>query len=398
MLFRSRPVKGEKPKYGRQLKKVSKHIGSLVDALPDPAASAEGTPAYDEKAVDHALSQLPCLFVNKPRLEDKKERELLAAIRAQAKDLAAEGKVHYDQCLRALQPHAEAFLSPAPGSKDAPKWPESDCNRLSKLMVVLLWAHMRDKHVPVEKAHEEVGKGFNPAKATRTALARVIYWELKGRVDSRTDEPFKTAEQDSPLSHDPASPQLQDVMRQVVFVDPEKPPAAWDDNIMLCVIAGNVLENALDLAVFRNQLRVVGIPLDAWLLEREEHLFNCAGRETFEPWLTPGFLEETVKSMWRLSGSMFGATEITYETLAADLREPDVDRVKRAVRRIGIASRTRDERGAAQYAIRFSHGTWRWQPEETEEVNAIGKALMTREQVREIVSKLTPPTEDVEPR
>jgi hypothetical protein len=55
--------------------------------------------------------------------------------------------------------------------------------------------------------------------------------------------------------------------------------------------------------------------------------------------LNKGYLLRTVKGMWALSTGIFGASQFSYDELAAYLGEHDVKRVKTAARRIATVCR-----------------------------------------------------------
>jgi len=61
--------------------------------------------------------------------------------------------------------------------------------------------------------------------------------------------------------------------------------------------------------------------------------------ETFEPIFHKQYLLNVCASMWKLSTQIFGSSVLSYEDLAADVREPNVSRIKMAVRRLQIVTR-----------------------------------------------------------
>lgn len=135
------------------------------------------------------------------------------------------------------------------------------------------------------------------------------------------------------------------VLGQVKLVPGEKDPKVkpdedrWPARKILAVIMGDVLNNVRALAAVQERLAIVGTPLRAWLIEFKEHLFNIWGEETFEPIFTREHLREVAERMWNLSTQIFGQSLFTYENLADDLRESDVDKVRKAVRRVAIVTR-----------------------------------------------------------
>lgn len=119
----------------------------------------------------------------------------------------------------------------------------------------------------------------------------------------------------------------------------------WHPRRVLAIVLSDVLKNARALFSVRSDLSAVGIPLHAWLIAGHERLFNLWGEETFEPIFTRQYLKDVAAAMWELSVHVFGQSFFTYQNLADALRDPDVDRVRRAVRRIGIVMRPDDSKG-----------------------------------------------------
>jgi hypothetical protein len=160
------------------------------------------------------------------------------------------------------------------------------------------------------------------------------------------------------------------IMRKIVFpVFPENSGVTNLSRILFLVIAGTVRSSARLLAdQLRDPLSILSIPIKAWLLEYDEHLFTCAGRETFEPSLDKGLLREVVEAMWHLSAGMFGRVPCSFHTLAASLRISDIDLVRTAVRRVAIVTRHRRDAppdvshpsSRSCYAIMFTRNDWRW--------------------------------------
>lgn len=142
--------------------------------------------------------------------------------------------------------------------------------------------------------------------------------------------------------------------------------ANLSDHERLAVLQGNLRRNAEKLHLIRDNLHAMGIALDDWLLELDEHLFDSAGCEAWEPILDAPYLRRVAHEMWNLSTRVFGRAVFTYETLAAAVREPDVSRVKRAVRRLSILTDQevlRDCLGNGtdeQGAVEAYDSTWRW--------------------------------------
>ena len=113
------------------------------------------------------------------------------------------------------------------------------------------------------------------------------------------------------------------------------------DNLMVPVILSNTRENGQMLETVGPELAALGLPLRGWLLERNEHLYNCGGFETFEPIFDRKYLQRVAEAMCDLWCGTLDLKPISYEYLAAELRDNDLHRVTTAVRRIAIIGRYR---------------------------------------------------------
>lgn len=140
------------------------------------------------------------------------------------------------------------------------------------------------------------------------------------------------------------------------------------DTAILRVVLKDVQRNAQALDRVGFQLNTMGLPIWAWLVEYEEHLYTADGLETFEPIFDVEYLVRVVEAMWTLSQEVFGQSEFTYESLAAHLREPEVEKVRTAVRRISIVTRdlsTKKEDGMSgqsrlEEVIWAGQTLWKW--------------------------------------
>jgi len=145
---------------------------------------------------------------------------------------------------------------------------------------------------------------------------------------------------------------------------------SWTPSRILAVVMGNVRENTDALIDIRGNLASMGIPVLAWLIDHQGHLYNEIGQETFEPTLSQDYLESAVEAMWKLSTRVFGVTDLTYECLAAELRDDSVARAALAARRIGIITRDvkcksqppvgSDPGQATMGAVVCGDQDWRW--------------------------------------
>jgi len=149
------------------------------------------------------------------------------------------------------------------------------------------------------------------------------------------------------------------VARQLAFWDSEGAPEAQRNQLLLATIAGDTLANARALRKVSDLLQTYGVPLYAWLLECDAHLYTCFGSETFEPQLSKGFLRRLAEAMWDMSTQIFGRRIRTYESLAAHLREDSLERVRMGVRRLAIVARD-PAKGGENSGTEFLEDGWYW--------------------------------------
>lgn len=138
--------------------------------------------------------------------------------------------------------------------------------------------------------------------------------------------------------------------------DPETPSHA-----LLAVVMSDVLANARELAASKAELAIIGLPLTAWLIDFEEHLYNTWGQETHEPIFSKQFLKRIAEGMWELSTRVFGFSLFTYFDLAASVGESDMAKVRRAAHRIAIITqqlKTIDGKDMA--ALWVGIDDWKW--------------------------------------
>jgi hypothetical protein len=112
-------------------------------------------------------------------------------------------------------------------------------------------------------------------------------------------------------------------------------PTPWPADILLAIILGNCRENAEALRAIREALWSMGIPVEAWLVERKDRLFNEFGVETHEPKFSRSDLAWTAQCMRNLSTRVpSGGDRFSYEALASEANEPDVAKIRRIVQRL----------------------------------------------------------------
>ncbi len=130
----------------------------------------------------------------------------------------------------------------------------------------------------------------------------------------------------------------------------------WKLEVLLQAFMSNILDNTFALSSIASDLSVYGLPVNAWLINYKDHLYNFKGQETFEPIFNKKMLKDVAYSMWFLSSRTFGSSYIDYEDLASHLREPDIRKVMMAVKRLSII--TSDKNGFSYIVYQANH--WKW--------------------------------------
>jgi hypothetical protein len=113
--------------------------------------------------------------------------------------------------------------------------------------------------------------------------------------------------------------------------------SSWPPEVLVAILLGDATTNSKAVEPVRTVLSAVGVSIDAWLLEVNERLFNSKGCETYEPIFNRAYLKRVARAMWDLSVRVFAHGVFSYDTLAAQVGEPDRERVRRAVCRLSIA-------------------------------------------------------------
>lgn len=164
------------------------------------------------------------------------------------------------------------------------------------------------------------------------------------------------------------------------LVIPDGSPS-WPPWLLLGMILKDTRENAVAIHPITETLASMGLPVRAWLIEHNDRLYTPAGRQTHEPLLTTKQLEDTAMAMWHLSTTVFGESTFTFGTLSSALRDPDIRRVRRAVRRLGVLT---------DGSVWCDTTTWRW----TRTTNGTGACrFLGIDPVLERIRKLGSPRE-----
>lgn len=145
--------------------------------------------------------------------------------------------------------------------------------------------------------------------------------------------------------------------------------AGWTTGLLLACVMSNLKESRVALSGLMESLTSAGLPIESWVLDYREHLYDHLGWETFEPIFDHSFLKKVVDCMYKLSSGVLGQSNFTYDVLASELRESDTRLVKTAVRRISIVcedevpekkDKEQEKQVAWRGAIRYGQDTWSW--------------------------------------
>ena len=152
---------------------------------------------------------------------------------------------------------------------------------------------------------------------------------------------------------------IADQCKHILSLSEKRTP--WAQDVLLSIILGNCRENAEALRAIRKALWSMGLPINVWLVEWKEHLFDEFGFETYEPLFSKNYLDWISKCMCNLSTRVPpGGGVFSYESLASETNEPDINRIKRVVKRIRIAMNS-NQSNSANYSNSLLAGPNEWQ-------------------------------------
>lgn len=150
----------------------------------------------------------------------------------------------------------------------------------------------------------------------------------------------------------------------------------WPQDVILSIIISDVMQNAFALKDIGRELESAGLPLKAWLIEFNERLYNISWQETFEPIFDKNYLINIAECMWKLSTQIFGTSMFSYRELSAEARDPDIRKVKMAVKRLSIIAAGASEelnqepenskKNRPKNPIWYSSANWLWEVETTQ--------------------------------
>ena len=111
-------------------------------------------------------------------------------------------------------------------------------------------------------------------------------------------------------------------------------PEPWPEDFLLATVLSDLRTNRAFLKSVKNDLKEMGLPMDDWLIEFKDRTYDDKGNEQEEPVFSEPFKTAVASAMVELSSHAFGRALFSYQTLADRLREPQVDIVRLAVRRL----------------------------------------------------------------
>jgi hypothetical protein len=136
----------------------------------------------------------------------------------------------------------------------------------------------------------------------------------------------------------------------------------WPPGALLAVILSDLKNNQDKLKDEKADLAAIGVNLADWMVEYQGHLYDAEGHETIEPVLSWEYLKEVTKAMWQLTVGVFAQGLFSYEELAAEVGDYDLQRIKLAARRLAILTEEKIGKVSSDKysAFQVLDNRWRW--------------------------------------
>jgi len=136
----------------------------------------------------------------------------------------------------------------------------------------------------------------------------------------------------------------------------------WPPGSLLAVVLGDLKKNRDKLKDEKADLAAIGVNLADWLVEYQGHLYDTEGQETIEPVLNIEYLKEVTRAMWQLTAGVFAQGLFSYEELASEVGDYDLQRIKLAARRVAILTEEKIGKVSSdEYsAFQVLDNRWRW--------------------------------------
>ncbi len=137
----------------------------------------------------------------------------------------------------------------------------------------------------------------------------------------------------------------------------------------LYVLSENVMDNEKEVALIKDELNIMGMPVKKWLIEYDEHLFQIYKRKdregntvidsvyALEPIINLDYCLEVLKGICMLAGGIFARQFFQYRELVNFIREEEsrTYMVECAVRRLSLLLKAEENCG---YVIYCDENNW----------------------------------------
>lgn len=168
-----------------------------------------------------------------------------------------------------------------------------------------------------------------------------------------------------------------------------------DEKSVLYMIAKDVMENERQVALIKDELNIMDMPVKKWLIECDEQLFQIymdrdesgheimSSRYALEPIINLDYCLEVLKGICMLSGGIFARQFFFYSDLVNFIREEEQKtyKVKCAVRRLSLLLKAE---GACDYVIYYDEYNWSFYcQKKMEPQNGVDQKELVFEQMKE---------------
>jgi hypothetical protein len=177
----------------------------------------------------------------------------------------------------------------------------------------------------------------------------------------------------------------------------------WPPGALLAVVLSDLKKNCHALSAKKADLAAIGVNLADWMVEYQGHLYDAEGQETIEPVLSWEYLEEVTEAMWQLTAGVFAQGLFSYEELAAEVGDYDLQRIKLATRRLAILTEelgkvSSDDSTKTYGAFQVLDDRWRWTfKKRTFKKRNNGFRYVTKKKVMKVIKALSKPAQQIRP-
>lgn len=170
---------------------------------------------------------------------------------------------------------------------------------------------------------------------------------------------------------------------------------------VLYTVANDVMTNERKIALVRDELNIMGIPVKKWLIECDEHLISVYEEKdrytsekpvinsvyALEPIINLDYCLEVLKGICSLSGGIFARQFFQYSELVNFIREEErkTYKVKCAVRRLSLLLKAGN---VFDYVIYYDENNWSFYCQKNERpVNSQDQKDAVYEEVKKIIKE-----------